>query len=308
MENCLWSRRGRVGVPQICMLSSDTDLTPSSRQQPLLGSSSPFILQGAGLDFVRPNRLDVATCTRLPVTLVFLPAADIATYVAEGNVDMGITGQDIIAESQVEVTTLQTMGMGHCELCVQAPVGGAITEPKHLAGKRIVTSFPNLSKAFFEQFEDDDETRIKCVSGSVEVACSLGLADGIVDLVETGTTMRAAGLQKIGLVMATETVLIANTSKVHKPLVQKINKRIQGFLKAQKNSMMAYNIASSELKTATAITPGANGPTINKLEGPGDKVSVTVMVKSCEVADIMDRLEDLGATGLVVFDVTNCRI
>jgi ATP phosphoribosyltransferase len=242
--------------------------------------------------------------------LVFLPAADIATYVAEGNVDMGITGQDIIAESQVEVTTLQTMGMGHCELCVQAPVGGAISDPKQLAGKRIVTSFPNLAKDYFEQFEDeaDSETNIKCVSGSVEVACSLGLADGIIDLVETGTTMRAAGLQKIGLVMKTETVLIANTSKVDKPLVQKINKRILGFLKSTKHSMMAYNITSSNLKSATAITPGANAPTVSKLEGPGDWVSVTVMVKSNEVADIMDSLEELGATGLVVFDVTNCRI
>ena len=119
-------------------------------------------------------------------TQVFLPASDIAKYVAEGDVDMGITGEDIIAESQVDVVTLQALGFGKCELAVQAPVG-QYKDPAELAGKRIVTSFPNLARKFFSQYDAStgEETSVKYVSGSVEVACSLGLADGVIDLVET---------------------------------------------------------------------------------------------------------------------------
>ena len=108
------------------------------------------ILKGAGLEHVREHRLDIAVCKRLPVTLVFLPAADIAKYVGEGNVDIGITGQDIVAESQVDVRILEELQMGRCRLCVQAPEG-TISDITELEGKRIVTSFPDITKSFFSE-------------------------------------------------------------------------------------------------------------------------------------------------------------
>ena len=172
-------------------------------------------MKGAGLTYSRLPRLDVAHCKRLPVTLVFLPAADIATYVAEGNVDLGITGEDIIAEHDAHVDVLLPLNIGKCRLCVQAPAG-RIKDVKQLAGKRIVTSFPNLARKFFDEYDSVDETTIRYVSGSVEVACSLGLADGIVDLVETGTTMRAAGLEIVAEVM---------TTQVHAPRKKKERKK-----------------------------------------------------------------------------------
>lgn len=273
------------------------------------------MLKGSGLSHVRPNRLDVAHCDKLPVTLVFLPAADIAKYVGEGNVDMGITGQDIVAETGMAVETLQELGIGKCSLAVQAPVG-QYTDPEQLAGKRIVTSFPRLAKEFFGKMDaargDGVETQVKYVSGSVEVACHLGLADGIIDLVETGTTMRAAGLEKIGTVMATQTVLIANTHTNNRALVDKIHKRINGFLLSQKCSMLAYNIPASHLEQAKLITPGEQAPTVSTLGAsptePTEKwVSVTVLVRSDQISDMMDQLEEVGAKGLVVFNVSNCR-
>ena len=122
--------------------------------------------------------MDIAHCTDLPVSLVFLPAADIATYVGEGDVDLGITGEDIVAESEVDVKELMKLGMGKCRLCVQAPKG-AWSAPAQLAGQRIVTSFPNLTKRYFAELEvpGAPPTSIKCISGSVEAACGLGLAD-----------------------------------------------------------------------------------------------------------------------------------
>ena len=118
------------------------------------------ILEGAGLDHVRAPRLDIAHCTREKVTVVFLPAADIATYVAEGNVDLGITGEDIIAESQANVKVLEKLGLGKCRLCFQAPKG-TVADPSQLVGKRIVTSFPNLTKAYFDKIDPNHTTSIK---------------------------------------------------------------------------------------------------------------------------------------------------
>ena len=131
------------------------------------------MLKGAGLEYKREARLDIAHCRDLPVSLVFLPAADIATYVGEGDVDMGITGEDIIAESEVDVIELMRLGMGKCRLSVQAP-SGTTQDPRQLAGKRVVTSFPVLTKKYFASLENGEETKVKCISGSVEASCGLG--------------------------------------------------------------------------------------------------------------------------------------
>lgn len=150
------------------------------------------MLKGAGIEFRREPRLDVALCIGLPITLVFLPAADIAKYVGEGNVDLGITGLDVVRESDVVVDHIMDLGFGKCKLCVQAPVADKIADVSQLAGKRIVTSFPTLTRKFFSELDakHSQETKVKFVSGSVEAACGLGLADAVVDLVETGTTMK----------------------------------------------------------------------------------------------------------------------
>lgn len=150
------------------------------------------MLTGAGIAFRREPRLDVALCVDFPITLVFLPASDIAKYVGEGNVDIGITGMDVVEESNVDVEHVLDLGFGKCKLCVQAPVADKIENVASLAGKRIVTSFPYLAKKFFDPLDAKlgVTTSVNFVSGSVEAACGLGLADGIVDLVETGTTMK----------------------------------------------------------------------------------------------------------------------
>lgn len=264
------------------------------------------IIIGAGLHHIRPARVDVAQCTGLPVTLVFLPAADISRFVAEGNVDLGITGQDIIEENESDVEVMEKLHMGKCKLAVQAPIG-SIKNVKELAGKRIATSFPNLAKKFFsEQCADAAPVEIKYLSGSVEAACALGLAEGIVDLVETGTTMKAAGLEIVSKVMDSETVLIRNKHTKHIALVEKLHKRIKGYLLAKSNSMLTYNIQRSELAKAKQITPGARSPTISPLDD-SDWVSVTVLVPTKNLQNIMDRLEDIGALDLIVFNVENCR-
>eukprot|EP00040_Diaphanoeca_grandis_P026825 m.150824 g.150824 ORF g.150824 m.150824 type:complete len:299 (-) comp30744_c0_seq1:278-1174(-) len=264
------------------------------------------ILEGAGLHYTRPERLDLAHCTRAPVTLVFLPAADISRYVSEGDVDLGITGLDIVRENESDVEIVEHLDLGRCKLVLQGPVG-KYTSPEQLLGKRIATSFPNLTKKFFEPYErtGDDVTVTYC-SGSVEVACALGLADAVVDLVETGTTMRAAGLEVIHKIMDTEFVLIKNKHTKHDSLVNTIHKRVLGYLTAQQNSMLTYNLEKSKLELAKQIAPGKEGPTISNLLDP-EFCAVTVLVPTKNVSDTMDRLQEIGATSLVVFKIDNCR-
>lgn len=154
------------------------------------------LLSGSNIQFHRHNRLDIALVKNFPIALVFLPAADIPTFVGEGRVDLGITGKDQVAEHEVLVPPTDTtgveeildLGFGKCKLQVQVPEKGEMTDPKELVGKNVVSSFTNLTTRYFEELEGKKpgealSTTIKYVGGSVEAACALGVADGIVDLV-----------------------------------------------------------------------------------------------------------------------------
>lgn len=175
--------------------------TEGRLQQPCLD-----LLHGSDIQFRRDNRLDIALVKNHPIALIFLPAADIPTFVGEGRVDLGITGLDQVREHEEGTPSTETtgveivmdLGFGKCSLCVQVPKDGAIQSPEQLVGKNIVTSFTQLTKGYFGRLEaaagggsvnagslknKDTVTPIKYVGGSVEAACALGVADGIVDLV-----------------------------------------------------------------------------------------------------------------------------
>ena len=268
------------------------------------------LLKGCGLRYVRNPRLDIAyvNTPALKIKLVFLPAQDIACFVSEGNVDLGLTGQDMVAESDAKVVELLPTGFGVCKLAVQAPKVAQITDLKVLAGKRIATSFPNLTTRFFANVcQGMEQPKIRTISGSVEAACALGLADAVVDLVETGTTMEEAGLEMIGLVLKTEAVLIANPNSQHMLLIETIRKRVEGYLDAQKYVMMYYNVMRENLAAAERITPGRQAPTLAPLDDPR-WVSVGVMVLNKEVAEVMDKLQALGAHDIICLHIDNCRV
>lgn len=267
------------------------------------------MLKGAGITYRREARLDVAICVGLPITLVFLPASDIAKYVGEGNIDIGVTGVDIVEESMVEVDRVMDLGFGKCKLCVQAQVSKNITNVADLAGGRIVTSFPDTTRKYFKQFDEAKgvETKVKFVSGSVEAACGLGLADAVVDLVETGTTMRAAGLEVVSTVLETEAILISNPNSEHKDIVEKIKRRLEGYITSTKFVMVMYNVHVDLLQKALEITPGKRSPTITSLDD-GNFKSVSSLVAKKNANETMDELHDLGATDILVLQLTNTRM
>ncbi|KAF9267686.1 HisG-domain-containing protein [Marasmius fiardii PR-910] len=299
------------------------------------------VLAGADIQFRRHARLDLCVSLNLPIALydlkprltlgkhpisnhlrcsfssVFLPAADIPSFVGKGNVDLGITGHDVILESQMKdlVSEELRLGFGKCALQVQVPEAGPFQTVEDLAGKRIVTSFEVLAGEYFEKLDEklgltgDQRTKIEYVGGSVEAACSLGLADGIVDLVESGDTMRAYNLHAIATVLQTEAVLI-KSQKTWNPeqekLIKLIISRIAGVITASKYVTCSYNIPREKLAIASTITPGKRAPTVSALETAG-WVAVNVMVEKKKCAEVMDELERIGAEDILVFNLDNCR-
>jgi len=277
------------------------------------------ILAGADIQFRRHARLDVCLVLNHKIALVFLPASDIPSFVGKGNVDLGITGHDVILESRMQEHVVEELrlGFGKCALQVQVPEAGPIKTVEDLAGKRVVTSFEVLAGEYFDKVDDrlqlagDARTHIEYVGGSVEAACSLGLADGIVDLVESGDTMRAAGLHAIATVLDTEAVLIKSRAPkhdaAHADLIKVITNRIRGVVAANKYVSCQYNISRDRLAAASKITPGHKAPTISPLE-TDNWVAVGVMVEKKKIAQIMDDLVAIGAEDILVFNLDNCRV
>ncbi|KAF8516444.1 ATP phosphoribosyltransferase [Hysterangium stoloniferum] len=276
------------------------------------------LLAGADIQFRRSNRLDVCLVQNHPIALqvpvVFLPAADIPSFVGKGNVDLGITGHDVILESSMSelVTETLRLGFGACALQVQVPEASSIKTVDDLAGKRVVTSFEVLSGKYFQELDDrlglqgEERTKIEYVGGSVEAACALGLADGI----ESGETMRAAGLHAIGTVLQTQAVLIKSSTPKHAhltPLIERITKRIAGVIASTKYILCQYNIPRAALPKAIEITPGHRAPTISPLDDE-DWVAISSMVEKKKVADVMDQLVDIGAEDVLIVRLDNCRV
>ncbi|KAJ6259882.1 hypothetical protein Dda_5526 [Drechslerella dactyloides] len=277
------------------------------------------LLQGSDIQFHRHNRLDIALCHNLPIALVFLGAADIPVFVGEGRCDLGITGQDQVAESRATgVEEILELGFGKCRLQVQVPANSDIWDPTKLVGKHIVSSFTNLATAYFRRMEEEVygveavngeggmKTVMKYVGGSVEAACALGVADGIVDLVESGETMKAAGLMAIDTVMETQAVLIRSKNPRNPDLADVIHSRIKGVITAKKYVLCTYNVPRTLLPRMHEITPGKRAPTITSLEDPG-WVAVNAMVEKKKIADVMDRLEVAGASDILVLQISNSR-
>lgn len=269
-------------------------------------------LKGADVQFHRSKRLDIAICLNLPIALIFLPAADIPTFVGEGRCDIGITGRDQVMESGVDVDMGLDLHFGNCKLQIQVPREGPYTKPEQLIGKTIVSTFTHLTTNYFEKLEgvkpgEPLKTKIKYVSGSVEASCALGVGDAIVDLVESGETMKAAGLHAIETVIDTSAHLIVSRHPSHPELVTVIKSRMEGLLAAQKYVLCNYNAPRDKLPKLLKVTPGRRAATVSPLE-EDNWVAVSSMIQRKQMANILDQLKALGATDILVFEISNCRV
>ncbi|MCG8585010.1 MAG: ATP phosphoribosyltransferase [Pirellulales bacterium] len=263
------------------------------------------LLKEAGLSFRRQDRSLFARCREVPIDITFLRTDDIPVLCAEGAIDMGITGSDLVAESATEVRERLKLGVGKCRLSICVPIDSDVGSAKDLDGKRVATSFPHVTKKYLEGVGAD--AHLVELTGSVEVMISLGVADAIVDLVETGSTLAANRLRILEDIGSYETVLIQKNGTRDEELANRVVRRLEGVVIARSYSLLEYNIPRAKLDDAEKITPGFNSPTISSLEDES-WCAVRVMVPRASVIDAMEKLETLGAHAILETAIANCRL
>lgn len=269
-----------------------------------LNEPATDLLRRAGYAFRLHDRRLYATCSSADIIFIFARADDIPVLVDSGAADMGITGSDLVAEREANVATLLELGFGRCRLCLAGPESMA-DDPAAMAGKTIATAFPHTTQRFFASRGID--VRVMEMMGSMEIMVALQLSDGIVDIVETGDSLRENHLKVLAEIGQYQSVLIANHAIASDPRVAQIRRRLEGVLVAGRYSMLEYNIPATLLKEAEKITPGYRSPTVSPLDQEG-WLAVKVMVEKASVVAVMDRLEQLGASAILETEIRNCRL
>ncbi len=270
-----------------------------------LAEQAEELLRQAGLHFRRQPRSLFALVGELPVEVTFLRTEDIPVLCAEGAIDMGITGSDLVAESAADVITRMALGIGKCRLAICVPEDSSLQKPSELHGCRVATSFPRVTDQFLRSVSC--EVHLVPLSGSVEIMIGLGVADAIVDLVETGSTLAANQLRILDEIGRYETVLIQNRQPRDAETADRVVRRLEGVVIARGYSLLEYNIPRKRLPEAEKLTPGFNSPTVSALEDPA-WCAVRVMVRRGEVIQVMEKLEEVGASAILETPITNCRL
>ncbi|WP_298330136.1 ATP phosphoribosyltransferase [Haloactinopolyspora sp.] len=239
------------------------------------------------------------------VEFFYLRPRDIAVYVGAGTVDVGVTGRDLLLDSGAAAQELLALGFGGSTFRFAARPGTA-DDVTDFAGLRVATSYPGLLRDYFA--ERGIDASVIRLDGAVETAVQLGVADVIADVVETGTTLRQAGLEVVGEpILRSEAVLVARRDGERPAAVQQLVRRLNGVLVARSYVMMDYDIRAEHLDEASALTPGLESPTVSPLHREG-WVAVRSMVPRVDAQRVMDDLWEIGARAILVTDILACRI
>ena len=239
------------------------------------------------------------------IEFYYLRPRDIAIYVASGELEVGITGRDLLIDSGAVATEVLALDFGKSTFRFAAPLGNTFTEAD-LAGKRIATAYPGLVGSHFKKIGINvDLVRL---DGAVESSVRLGVADAIADVVSTGGTLRQAGLSTFGEpILHSEAILIERPATVRSAEVETLLRRLQGVVIARQYVLVDYDVKSEFLDAACDLTPGIESPTISPLQR-SDWNAVRAMVKRSDINRIMDDLWKVGARGILVTDIHACRL
>ena len=238
------------------------------------------------------------------IEFYFLRPGDIPVYVANGILDAGITGKDFVAEKQLEPNLLLDLNYGGSRLCAAVPVESPAQSLDDLRGIRIATSFPTL----VQHALGHDDVDLVELEGAVEIAVQLGIAEAVVDVVDTGTTLRQAGLRVIEPpLFRSNAVLYSHPGRPEPDEVAILKSRIEGRLVAYNFMMVEYDVPAAILAEASKITPGLESPTVAPLQAEG-WYSVKAMIRKREAHHIMDQLSKLGCKGILLTRIESARI
>jgi ATP phosphoribosyltransferase len=257
------------------------------------------LLADAGLGPEQPGERALAfPCRHAPVDVLLVRAADVPEYVRDGVVDCGITGADLARERGVEVDELLRLGFGSCSLEAAVPEEHGATELADLQGLRVATVFPRLAAE--ELAARGIEVELVEVTGSVEVAPRLGLADAIVDLVSSGSTMRTNGLRSLGSLFRSEAVLVGRAADGEG--ARRLATILRTVVDARAARYLMLNAPESSLDEICALVPGSRAPSVLPLAEPG-MVAVHALVPAADVWRLLPRLERAGASSILLVPV-----
>ncbi len=240
------------------------------------------------------------------IEFIFLRPRDIAVYVGNGTLDLGVTGRDLMTDSEAEVEEICALGFGKSDFYYAVPKDSDLV-PDHFEGKRIATSYPNL--VAIDLHKRKVKARIIKLDGAIEISISLGVADAIADVVQTGRTLVEAGLKTVGeKVMQSEAVIIGrDLATAERPSVKSVIERVKGIVVARNYVMIEYDVSEENLKAACDITPGIESPTVAPLSKKG-WYAVKAMAKKKGINAVIDALCLEGCKGIIVSDIRTCRI
>ncbi|MCO1339871.1 ATP phosphoribosyltransferase [Kocuria polaris] len=271
-----------------------------------LSEAATSMLSEAGYIQRRDRRELAIVDSDNDIEFFYLRPRDIAVYVGRGILDVGITGRDLFLDAEVDgdATEVLPLGLGNSTFRFAGPVGHFASEAE-LEGKRIATSYDGLLRGYLADRGINAE--VVRLDGAVESSVRLGVADAIADVVETGNTLKAAGMETFGEpILASEAVLIGRSGE--KPAgLEVLKRRLNSVLVASRYVMLDYDISRDLVDQACAVSPGLESPTVSPLQH-SDWVAVRSMVKKSETNTMMDELYDLGARAILVSQIHACRI
>jgi len=267
-----------------------------------LYDDSVKLLKECGIEFNNSLNKLRTEAFNFPLEILFLRDDDIPQYVADKVADIGIVGENVVMEKNKDVKVVEHLGFGKCRLSIALPKGMKYGGIKSLDGKRIATSYNTILTTFLKK--NKIKADIHEISGSVEIAPGIGLADAICDLVSSGSTLFANGLREVETVMKSEAVLIRNPllSKQELAIVDKLLFRIQAVKKASKNKYILLNAPNKNLDKIISLIPGMKSPTIIPLVEKGWSSVHSVLIED-EFWDVIEKLKDAGAQGILVVPI-----
>ena len=260
------------------------------------------LLHDAGLIFEEHDRSLVARVSNYSLDILFVRTNDVIEFVGDGVADLGVTGIDLLAETAAELPTVRALGYGRCRLAAAVPTDSAVRTIDDMAGLRVATAHPNTARRFFA--ERQIEVEVIPISGAVEVAPRLGLAEAVVDLVSTGSTLVMNGLRQVGDVLASEAILVANpAAQVDRADdLAAIDTMLSSVIAARGQRYVMMNAPGVKLAELTGILPGLNSPSVIPL-AHGGMIAIHAVVEADAVWGLLPRLKAAGASGILVLPI-----
>ncbi len=267
-----------------------------------LSEKSLELIKEAGISFNNGSRNLVSRASNFPVELLFLRDDDIPQYVTDNVADIGIVGENVVLEKTCKVKIVEKLGFAKCKMSLAIPKSIEFTGSEFFDGKKIATSYPKILSKYLKK--NNIKAEIHEISGSVEIAPGIGLADGIFDIVSSGSTLISNRLKEVEVVLNSEAVMIANPqiNEAKKQILDKLLFRINSVRTANKNKYILLNAPNKNLEAIINVIPGMKSPTIMPLAEEGWS-SVHSVLSEKEFWEVIDQLKELGAQGILVIPI-----